>query len=319
MGVWLIDADVLARSRFRLSPYAETVGVLLALLRGTGVPGQLTEPARLRAAFRGQVARDPVVAAFVRSAAVPFWIADFLCRPPGDDERDFADEVGRLRRTPAEVLIADLATCLGGREPPGVRVPDLADRIAGLLTWVFETAVRPDWPRRAAALEADIVARTRSLSTGGWVAALGGMRPGLRWLGDGRLQINGYDHPPRDLTAATLLFIPTTGGAGWVGWDPPGRYSVVYPATGLLAADRDAPAGDPLHRLLGRGRATLLTTLATPMSTSQLVAVTGYGLGTVGNHLKVLLDAGLVHRRRSGRSVLYYRTDLGDRLTAADA
>ena len=44
------------------------------------------------------------------------------------------------------------------------------------------------------------------------------------------------------------------------------------------------------------------------MSTSQLVAVTGQGLGSVGRHLRVLLDAGLVERRRSGRSVLYSRT-----------
>lgn len=48
------------------------------------------------------------------------------------------------------------------------------------------------------------------------------------------------------------------------------------------------------------------------MSTSQVVAVTGQGLGSVGRHLKVLLDARLVERRRSGRSVLYYRTPAGE-------
>lgn len=68
-------------------------------------------------------------------------------------------------------------------------------------------------------------------------------------------------------------------------------------------------------RLLGATRAMLLATLDDPMSTSQLVAVTGCGLGSVGNHLKVLLDAGLVARRRAGRSVLYYRTRTGDALT----
>ncbi|HET9860208.1 MAG TPA: helix-turn-helix domain-containing protein [Nocardioidaceae bacterium] len=41
------------------------------------------------------------------------------------------------------------------------------------------------------------------------------------------------------------------------------------------------------------------------MSTSQLVALTGFGLGSVGGHLRILLDAGLVRRTRSGRSVLY--------------
>jgi DNA-binding transcriptional ArsR family regulator len=58
----------------------------------------------------------------------------------------------------------------------------------------------------------------------------------------------------------------------------------------------------------------ILTELASPTSTSQLVAATGFGLGSVGGHLKVLLDAGLVRRTRSGRSVLYYRTAVGDHL-----
>jgi DNA-binding transcriptional ArsR family regulator len=47
------------------------------------------------------------------------------------------------------------------------------------------------------------------------------------------------------------------------------------------------------------------------------VAVTGQGLGSVGRHLKVLLDARLVRRRRSGRSVLYYRTAAGEVLVKA--
>jgi DNA-binding transcriptional ArsR family regulator len=316
MSVWLVDADVLARSRFRLSPFAETVGALLALLGNGTAPGQLTDAAGLRAAFRQRLAEDPFEAAFARSAVVPFWIADFLCTPPGDDERDFADEVARLRRTPDRVLLTDLEKCLGGREPAAVlRDPGLAGRAADLLSWVWETAVRPDWPRRAHAFEADIVARTRSLSTGGWAAALGGMRPGMRWLGEGRLQINEYAYPPRDLREATLLFIPSTTRNGWVGWDPPHRYSIVYPCAGLLAA-HPVTAPDSLARLLGPGRARILTALAAPMSTTQLVAVTGSGLGSVGNHLRILLTAGLVRRRRAGRSVLYYRTGLGDDLAA---
>jgi DNA-binding transcriptional ArsR family regulator len=47
------------------------------------------------------------------------------------------------------------------------------------------------------------------------------------------------------------------------------------------------------------------------------VALTGQGLGSVGRHLKVLLDARLVERRRVGRSVLYYRTAVGEALLEA--
>jgi DNA-binding transcriptional ArsR family regulator len=57
--------------------------------------------------------------------------------------------------------------------------------------------------------------------------------------------------------------------------------------------------------------------LDSPMSTTQPASVTGFAVGAVGNHLKILLDAQLVRRRRAGRSVLYYRTPDGDRLLRA--
>jgi DNA-binding transcriptional ArsR family regulator len=161
--------------------------------------------------------------------------------------------------------------------------------------------------------EADIVARTQRLGAGGWASALDGMRSGMRWLGDGRLQINTLDNPPRDITEAELMFIPSTA-RGWVSWDLPRRYAVVYPCSGLLAEPDTATPPQALARLIGPVRAGVLALLAEPASTSQLVALSSYSLGSIGGHLKVLLDAGLVARRRAGRSVLYYRTSLGEAL-----
>ncbi|NEB20478.1 ArsR/SmtB family transcription factor, partial [Streptomyces coelicoflavus] len=117
---------------------------------------------------------------------------------------------------------------------------------------------------------------------------------------------------------AELLFVPITPQRhGWVSWKEPERYAVVYPCAGTLADDgaRRVPAA--LGALLGPARAAVLTLLATPMSTSQLVGVTGQRLGSVGRHLRVLLDAGLVERRRAGRSVLYSRTPAGEVLVEA--
>jgi DNA-binding transcriptional ArsR family regulator len=37
----------------------------------------------------------------------------------------------------------------------------------------------------------------------------------------------------------------------------------------------------------------------------------------VGGHLRVLLDAGLIERRRSGREVLYWRSTAGEAVVAA--
>lgn len=312
MGIWLVNADVLAGSRFRISALAETVAMLgvLAALRPQR-PGQLARPAQQRAAFRARIADDPVGRAFVENALLPTWLADFLCAPPDDDEHTFDDEMHRIRTASAAALRADLAG-----DDHALDVPDLPDRIAALLDWVWTEAVAPDWQRRGRAFEADMIARTRRLSTGGWASALDDMRPGMRWLGEGRLQINAYDYPPQDLAEGQLLFIPTTSARGWVGWRRPRRYSVVYPCAGLLAEGRTTAPG-ALRRLIGPTRATLLSLLDNPMSTTQLVSVTGFAIGAVGNHLKILLDAQLVRRRRAGRSVLYYRTPDGDRLIRA--
>lgn len=312
MGIWLINADVLAGSRFRTSALAETIASLLVLAeRLPNRPGQLTLPAELRAAFQARLADDPVGRAFLKGALLPRWLANFLCPPPRDDERTFDDEMHRIRTASSAVLRADLAG-----DDPALDVPDLSDRIADVLDWVWTEAVEPDWQRREQAFEADIIARTRRLSTSGWASALDDMRPGMRWLAKGRLQINAYDYPPHDLTDGQLLFIPTTGARGWVGRRRPHLYSIVYPCAGLLAEGRPT-APDALHRLIGPARATLLNLLDNPMSTTQLVSVTGFALGSVGNHLKVLLDAQMVRRRRAGRSVLYYRTPDGDRLIRA--
>lgn len=97
------------------------------------------------------------------------------------------------------------------------------------------------------------------------------------------------------------------------------RYAIVYPCSGALAGDRPSGVPASLAALLGPARAGVLALLASPMSTSRLTAVTGQGLGSVGRHLKVLLDAGLIERRRAGRSVLYSRTAAGGVLVEAQS
>ncbi|MEV1332591.1 helix-turn-helix domain-containing protein [Micromonospora costi] len=115
--------------------------------------------------------------------------------------------------------------------------------------------------------------------------------------------------------AEHLVFVPAHCRRGWVLWDVPTRFGMVYPARGILV-DPTSPAPDGLARLIGANRAGILARLDASLSTSQLVAMTGLSLGTVSDHLRVLLDGGAVSRRRSGREVLYWRTPLGDSLVA---
>jgi len=319
MGWWQVNADTLAGSRFVLSPLAEATASLIAL-EGNAArhPGERTWLDTHRPAYRERLAGDPVSALLVRAALGRHWIADFLTiTPAGEGEPTFGDELTRVRERSPEAARVDLAVSLGGPLPDRLHRPDLPDRAANLLEWVWTETVLPYWPRRRQIMEADIVARTRELTQGGWAAALAGMRPGMRWLGEGRLQINAYDYPPRTIAGAQLLFVPVTPRQGWVSWDAPHRYAVIYPCSGVLARADPAPVPEALGALLGPARAGVLVLLDTPKSTTQLVALTGQRLGSVGRHLRVLLDARLVQRRRAGRSVLYYRTAAGETLLEA--
>ncbi|TSB16465.1 helix-turn-helix domain-containing protein [Streptomyces benahoarensis] len=383
MGEWLVDAEVLARSRFVLSPLIETVATLRTL---TAHPGPLTAHPGPRGghpappeAFRARLLADPFVRAWAAAGIGVHWTPDFLSRPPRHDTSTFAGELARVRATPAPEARTDLATACGGRLPRALDVPDPAGRAADLLDRVWQGVVRPDWPRRSRMLEADVIGRVHRLSRHGWAATVADLGPRTRWLGNGRFRINGADRPARDLTGADLVFVPVGGPDGWVAWDLPERYAVIYPASGsaLAGGGRPAPAAPqpvpdplggclpglrgavtpgtaprgvvapptdtrsaggappyearhrtprpdprrpgrhPLARLLGTNRATLLALLDPPKSTSQLAALTGLGLGSVGGHLKVLLDAALVTRRRAGASVLYHRTPVADALLGA--
>ena len=336
MGWWQVSADTLASSRFVISPLAEATSCLLTLHHGAAAhPGERVWLDAHRPAYRDLLAASPAAASLVQAALGRRYIADFIGRPPpGDGEPTFGEELARIRETPAETALADLAVASSGSGAAAARgsardglaqtIPaelrrrtDLAELAAGLLEWVWTQTVLPSWPLRRRIIEADVIARTTQLSQGGWAAALAGMRPGMRWLGEGRLQINAYDYPPRDISGALLLFVPVTTQNGWVSWDLPGRYAVIYPSSGALAEAGRRPVPQTLEALLGPARARVLVLLDSPKSTTQLVALTGQGLGSVGRHLRIMTDAGLLGRRRSARSVLYYRTAAGDTLIAA--
>ncbi|MFF2125693.1 ArsR family transcriptional regulator [Streptomyces olivochromogenes] len=318
MGWWQINADTLARTRFVLSPLAETFAAVKLLHAGTAAhPGERAWLDAHLPAYKRRLAGDPVTALLIRSGLGRNWIADFLTPTPRG-EADFEEEVARVREASAVDARAHLTVSLTGPLPAALHRDDLPERAADLLTHVWTEAVRPYWDRRRRVLEADVVARTARLSQGGWAAALDALRPGTRWLGDNRLQVNLHEYPPREISGAELVFVPITPQRhGWVAWEEPDRYAVVYPCSGVLADTGPEAVPESLGALLGPARAGVLVLLDSPMSTTQLVALTGQGLGSVGRHLKVLLDARLVRRGRAGRSVLYSRTPAGEVLVKA--
>jgi DNA-binding transcriptional ArsR family regulator len=316
VGWWKVGADTLAASRFVISPLAETTASLITLQRGTAAhPGERIWLDAHQPAYRERLASDPVTALAIRAALGRRWIADFLAPAPlGEGEQPFSEELAPVRDADPGRVLADLEVSLSGQVPAQLRRPDLAMRLAGVMQWVWADCVLPYWPRRRRIIEADILLRSTRLAYGGWTAALDGLRPGIRWLGNERLQINAHNYPPQDISTARLMFVPITTGRGWVSWSEPHRYALTYPCAGVLAEARQAPVPAPLTALLGPGRARILILLSTPKTTTQLVALTGLALGSVGRHLKILLDARLIQRHRAGGSVLYFRTQPGDTL-----
>ncbi|MFD0664473.1 hypothetical protein [Thermocatellispora tengchongensis] len=232
MGWWQVNADTLAGSRFAVSPLAEATASLIVLHRAVaGHPGERAWLDAHLPAYRERLAADPVTALLVSAALGRRWIADFLVpTPTGEDDPCFEEELDRVRAAPPGSARDDLTLSLRGPLPAELHRDDLPARMADLLRWVWHETVLPTWPRRRRVIEADVVARTARLGQGGWAAALGGMRPGMRWLGEGRLQINAHDNPPRVISGAQLLFVPVTPGKGWVSWDAPAATPSSTPA-----------------------------------------------------------------------------------------
>ena len=235
MGVWLVSADVLAASRFTTSPLMETVNALGVLAARNPQPWERDWLARHSQAFQDRVKSDPFSAALARGMQSGEWLPVDLSAPPRPGDVTFEQELDRVRSVPSRVAKFDLAQSAGGRLPDALDVSDPAGAFADLVQWTWDHAVRAEWPRRKRKYEADIVSRITVLGQGGWAAAIGGLAPEVRWLGDGQLQITVKAHPPIDLSHAELMFIPSSLRDWRVAWEYPARFAIIYPAAGMLA------------------------------------------------------------------------------------
>lgn len=307
MAVFIVDAETLVHARFSRSPLVECVAGLNILLRRNCLPWHRRWRDRHLIGFREYTRENPVAAAVATHAFATTWAADFLLTPPaplGDIEHELSHfetfDDDRIRRDLAEVR---------SPLPPVLGVTGLAGHVIELIRWVWQHTIAEEWHRRKHTLHADVLARTSRLGESGWRAVFDGLRPGMRWLGDNRLQYDPRPYPDTDIRGKSLSLFAAHCRSGWVAWQPhdPMQYSIVYPVTGIHCDEQSAPGS--LARLLGPARATILVNTAQPATTTTLSATTGLSIGAVGNHLRVLLDAGLLQRRRSGREVLYWWTE----------
>lgn len=317
-----VGPDDLAASRFAVAPLAELEHLLRKLDRGGVQAGVAVR--RSRWGRRESEVRHELGSRVLRALRPVGWGVDFIAPPPTGMARSTADDLAAVRSTPPALSRAQIRRALDGAPPPDPDVleflagPDVAARLADVLEWLWELLVAPDWPQLLAITERDVLHRADRLARGGWSAALDGMHPSLRWE-DGAVVVRQRPQLDAALDGRGLLFVPSVflhpELATYV--EPPWQPTIMYPARGSAAlweGNETTPAA--LARLLGAARADLLLRLESPASTTHLVRTTGFSLGAVGDHLKVLRDAGFVERGRAGRSVVYRRTPVGDAVVA---
>jgi DNA-binding transcriptional ArsR family regulator len=311
----------LARCRFATSPAFETLAAIRVATgpQGPGYHRRWLESVRPRLDaldLRAITLLQP------RRGYTP----DFLGPPPLRPVRTFEAELARIAATPASVVRREIELSL--RDTPGSHDSELGRLLLGdpaevlsfltqLIRAAWHALIEPVWPRVQALLEADVAHQSRRLAEGGLDRVFADLHPTLCWTGDTLIRDPGGDEH-HELGGRGVLLMPSVFKWDEVVMitDPPWQPTVVYPARGLGGLWDPAPGtrATALARLLGRTRATLLTGMDEPVSTTRLAHRHGLAAGTVSEHLTVLRDAGLVTGERHGHEIRYRRTAMGTAL-----
>jgi DNA-binding transcriptional ArsR family regulator len=312
----------LSRSRFALSPFAETLGSMKVLRADRADPWLAPWHARHHDAFRSALDADPFARGLVRLLSSTKWLPSFVAVPPsGGMLTTLAEELPHLPRVPDEEVGGEIRESVAHswkqHDLSWLTGHDWGARTAELFRSVWERHVAPDWPRRKALLERDVTYRAGLLAAYGWPRALEQMSRRSAWVGTDAIRFSDQSFPDRVIGDDGMLFVPVSLARGtWLCEAVPDRYALVYPARGSGAASEQPRPARALEHLIGAGRAAVLHELRRPATTSELAAHLGCSLGTVGGHLAVLRNAELVVGTRVGRRVVYRRTGIGDLLAA---
>lgn len=313
-----LSVSDLASLRLAISPAWETVASLRVLRDPAAHAVHLPWVKRHREHVLSDRSLRPLVD-LVTSA--PHHLPGFLAPAPTSPVADPAAEIRAVGRMPAATVRDELAAVFGDQLPDSLHGLRRAPRreLAGLVTQLeayWRLAVAPYWERMRAILEGDVVHRARQLADRGPQTMLGDLHPAISWkAGELRVDLTTADREfaveGRELVLVPSLFAwPDVYAKANEAWAPVLR----YPCRGVGRLWETRPSQTNLSAALGRTRALLLDELESPATTTQLAYRTGLAQAGVSVHLSRLAEAGLVSRHRSGRAVLYARTDRGEGL-----
>ncbi len=305
----------LGEVRFAISPLNELV-LSLRTLRDPGrFPLQLPW---LRSTGPARAGLDLELLGALTNESL--WTPDFLSPRPYTPLGRIDDELAALTGAPAGVVRADLAEIHPAMLPPVLRGrPDkMLDRVLAALRDYWEACFEPYWVRMRTVLEADVVYRGRVTAQAGLAAMFAGIDPHVR-LDDTVLRVRlRSDLSYRTSTAGRGLTLTPSlfSRRGSVPISPEEPPHILYPARGLgtLWETKTTTPPTALVGLIGRVRAQLLRLLETPTSSTELAVRLDVTPSAVNQHLRALRAAGLLISARHGRSILYRRSDLGDRV-----
>ncbi|MGO4454342.1 DUF5937 family protein [Arthrobacter sp. RAF14] len=254
------------------------------------------------------------------------YFPDFLTGTPGPDLTP-AEELATLRATPPDLASYQLRKVLrlaeGSRHATVERMaerPALAlGRIAEAWSAVWDAVLAPQWPQIRRLLLADIAHRTGVMAGHGAGAMVVGLHERVSWRpGEVRVRMNAWQEEV-DCRGHGLLLAPSVLSSPWcsVLTEAPVQPTVFYPVLGLSPEWHRSGAptdGQALARLLGSGRAAVLSVLDGARNTSDVARLCGIAPSTAVHHLAALRDAGLLSSTRRGAAVEHQRTALGDAL-----
>ena len=173
-----------------------------------------------------------------------------------------------------------------------------------------------------ALLEGDVTYRGRQIAQHGLATMLAGLAGRISLVGDVvEVRLRSNVHYTRPTTGGLTLVPSMWTSSASAPISPEEAPLIIYLArgSGTLWEPQPLPAAGALVELLGTQRAGLLAQLATPASSTELAVRLGITASAVNQHLRALRAAGLLVSARHGRSVLYRRSELADRLLTAAA
>jgi DNA-binding transcriptional ArsR family regulator len=303
--------------RFAISPLNE----LTLSLRCWRDPGRY--PLQLPWIRRTRQLRDRLDAEMLNALITDvLWTPDFLTPHPYSPLTRLEDELAEVAATPPGRVERDLRLLHGDDVPPLLRGPHVLGRIVEALQGYWELCFAPYWPRMRALLEGDVTYRGRQIAQHGLAVMFAGLSERVSMTGDVVEVRVRSDVTYTRVTDGGLTLVPsnwTSAVSTPVSPDEPPMIIYLARGGGTLWETEPLPAPGALAGLIGAHRAGLLVRLEAPASSTELAARLGVTATAVNQHLRALRAAGLLVSARHGRSVLYRRTELADRLLRATA